>query len=138
MPPLTQTPATDPRVSRRTATRTARSRGRVPEPDEEPDLLGQYLAQIAATPLLTAEDEVWLARRIEAGVRAAEELQQADVGEPALEPQRRRALEAVARDGRAAKDHMIRANLRLVVAMAKRHAHRGVPLLDVIQEGARP
>ncbi|MGI5379990.1 sigma-70 family RNA polymerase sigma factor [Streptomyces sp. CA-251387] len=135
MPPLTQTPAVDPRVSRRTSTRTARSRGRVPEPDEEPDLLGQYLSQIAATPLLTAEDEVRLAQRIEAGVRAAEELQQADVGEPALEPARRRELEAVARDGRAAKDHMIRANLRLVVAMAKRHAHRGVPLLDVIQEG---
>ncbi|MFI7407368.1 sigma-70 family RNA polymerase sigma factor [Streptomyces sp. NPDC049627] len=135
MPPLTRTPAVDPRVSRRASTRTARSRGRVPEPDEEPDLLGQYLAQIASTPLLTAEDEVRLARRIEAGVRAAEELGQADVGEPALEPERRHALEALARDGRAAKDHMIRANLRLVVAMAKRHAHRGVPLLDVIQEG---
>ncbi|MGC9540585.1 sigma-70 family RNA polymerase sigma factor [Streptomyces sp. UG1] len=135
MPPRTQTPAVDPRVDRRAATRTARSRGRVPEPDEEPDLLGQYLAQIAATPLLTAQDEVRLAQRIEAGVRAAEELRQADVGEPALEPELRRALEAVARDGRAAKDHMIRANLRLVVAMAKRHAHRGVPLLDVIQEG---
>jgi RNA polymerase primary sigma factor/RNA polymerase nonessential primary-like sigma factor len=135
MPPLTQTPATDPRAGRRAATRTARSRGRVPEPDEEPDLLGQYLARIAATPLLTAEDEVRLAQRIEAGVRAAEELRRTDVGEPAPEPALRRRLEATARDGRAAKDHMIRANLRLVVAMAKRHAHRGVPLLDVIQEG---
>jgi RNA polymerase sigma factor (sigma-70 family) len=135
MPPLTQTPAMEPRVSRRASTRTARSRGRVPEPDEERDLLGQYLAQIAATPLLTAEDEVWLAQRIEAGVRAAEELREADAGERDLTPKRRRELDAVARDGTAAKDHMIRANLRLVVAMAKRHAHRGVPLLDVIQEG---
>ncbi|KUL20547.1 sigma-70 family RNA polymerase sigma factor [Streptomyces regalis] len=135
MPALTQTPASDPRVSRRASTRAARSRGRVPEPDEEPDLLGQYLARIAATPLLTAEDEVRLAQRIEAGVRAAEELRQADGGEPAPEPARRRELDAAARDGWAAKDHMIRANLRLVVAMAKRHAHRGVPLLDVIQEG---
>nr|WP_246884897.1 sigma-70 family RNA polymerase sigma factor [Streptomyces sp. GESEQ-4] len=125
----------EPRVSRRASTRTARSRGRVPEPDEEPDLLGQYLAQIAATPLLTAEDEVRLAQRIEAGVRAAEELREADAGERDLVPERRRELDAVARDGKAAKDHMIRANLRLVVAMAKRHAHRGVPLLDVIQEG---
>jgi RNA polymerase sigma factor (sigma-70 family) len=131
----TQTPAVDPRVSRRAATRSARSRGRVPEPDEEPDLLGQYLAQIAATPLLTAADEVQLAQRLEAGLRAMEELEQADVGEPAPTPQRRHELEALARDGQAAKDHMIRANLRLVVAMAKRHAHRGVPLLDVIQEG---
>ncbi|MEV1081454.1 sigma-70 family RNA polymerase sigma factor [Streptomyces sp. NPDC050211] len=125
----------DPRVSRRACTRTARSRGRVPEPDEEPDLLGQYLAQIAATPLLTAEDEVRLAQRIEAGVRAVEELREADAGERDLTPERHRELDAVARDGKAAKDHMIRANLRLVVAMAKRHAHRGVPLLDVIQEG---
>ncbi|WP_443063369.1 sigma-70 family RNA polymerase sigma factor [Streptomyces sp. NBC_00445] len=135
MPPLTQTPAMEPRVSRRASTRTARSRGRVPEPDEEPDLLGQYLAQIAATPLLTAEDEVRLAQRIEAGVGAAEELREADAGERDLAPELRRELDAVARDGKAAKDHMIRANLRLVVAMAKRHAHRGVPLLDVIQEG---
>jgi RNA polymerase sigma factor (sigma-70 family) len=131
----TRTPAVDPRGSRRAATRSARSRGRVPEPDEEPDLLGQYLAQIAATPLLTAADEVQLAQRLEAGLRAMEELEQADVGEPAPTPQRRHELEALARDGQAAKDHMIRANLRLVVAMAKRHAHRGVPLLDVIQEG---
>ncbi len=135
MPSLTRTPTVDPRADRRAATRSARARGRVPEPDEEPDLLGQYLTQIAATPLLTAADEVLLAQRIEAGVQAAEELRQADVGEPALEPGRRRELEALAHDGQEAKDHMIRANLRLVVAMAKRHAHRGVPLLDVIQEG---
>ncbi|MEV7792098.1 sigma-70 family RNA polymerase sigma factor [Streptomyces sp. NPDC087512] len=120
---------------RRAATRTARLRSRIPEPDEEPDLLGQYLAQIGATPLLTAEEEVRLAQRIEAGVRAAEELEAADTGEPAPAPERRRALEAAVHDGLAAKDHMVRANLRLVVSMAKRHAHRGLPLLDVIQEG---
>jgi RNA polymerase sigma factor (sigma-70 family) len=135
MPPLARTPETDPREHRRAATRSARRRSRVPEPDEGPDLLGQYLAQIAATPLLGAADEVRLAQRIEAGVHALEELRQAEAGERALSPHRRRALEGVVRDGQAAKDHMIRANLRLVVAMAKRHAHRGVPLLDVIQEG---
>ncbi|WP_031482260.1 sigma-70 family RNA polymerase sigma factor [Streptomyces bicolor] len=135
MPPLKQTPAMDPRVSRRASTRIARSRGRVPEPDEEPDLLGQYLARIAATPLLTAQDETRLAQRIETGVRAVEELRQADADARDLPPERRRELDAAMRDGQAAKDHMIRANLRLVVAMAKRHAHRGVPLLDVIQEG---
>ncbi|GAB2761250.1 sigma-70 family RNA polymerase sigma factor [Streptomyces bullii] len=133
--PLAETSAAGTHEDRRAPARTARLRSRIPEPDEEPDLLGQYLNQIAATPLLTAEDEVRLARRIEAGVRALEELDQADVGEPGLEPARHRQLKETVRDGQAAKDHMVRANLRLVVSMAKRHAHRGLPLLDVIQEG---
>jgi RNA polymerase primary sigma factor/RNA polymerase nonessential primary-like sigma factor len=123
------------RGPRRASARTARARNQVPEPYEEPDLLGQYLAQIGATPLLTAEDEVRLAERMEAGVRALEELEQADVSEPAPSPEWRRELERAVCDGQAAKDHMVRANLRLVVALAKRHAHRGLPLLDVIQEG---
>ncbi|WP_189397353.1 RNA polymerase sigma factor RpoD/SigA [Streptomyces sp. FBKL.4005] len=125
----------DPRERRRTAARSARPRSRAPETGDDPDLLGQYLAQIAATPLLTADDEVRLARRIETGVRAAEELERAEAGERGPAPRRRRELEAAVRDGWHAKDHMIRANLRLVVSIAKRHAHRGVPLLDVIQEG---
>ncbi|MFI2433271.1 RNA polymerase sigma factor RpoD/SigA [Streptomyces sp. NPDC018693] len=135
MPPGTRALSTDPREDRRAATHAARLRRRMPEPDDDPDLLGRYLAGIAATPLLSAEQEVALGRRIEAGTRAAHELEQADVGEPAPTPGRRRELEAAVRDGQAAKDHMIRANLRLVVAMAKRHAQRGLPLLDVIQEG---
>jgi RNA polymerase primary sigma factor/RNA polymerase nonessential primary-like sigma factor len=97
--------------------------------------LGQYLRQIAATPLLDAAGEVRLAQRIEAGLRAVEELRQAEEDGRELPPERRRELEAAVRDGQEAKDHMVRANLRLVVAMAKRHAHRGLPLLDVIQEG---
>ncbi|MET9527328.1 sigma-70 family RNA polymerase sigma factor [Streptomyces coeruleorubidus] len=135
MSPLAEDSAVQPREDRRAPARTARLRNRIPEPDEEPDLLGQYLTQIAATPLLTAEDEVRLARRMQAGVRALEELERADAGEVDLAPERRRELEEAARDGQAAKDHMVRANLRLVVSMAKRHAHRGLPLLDVIQEG---
>ncbi|MEU9591426.1 RNA polymerase sigma factor RpoD/SigA [Streptomyces sp. NPDC048219] len=135
MTPLAPTPAAGTREDRRAVGRTARLRSRIPEPDEEPDLLGQYLAQIGTTPLLTAEDEVRLAQRMQAGVRAADELAAADAGEPAPAPGRRRALEETVHDGRAAKDHMVRANLRLVVSMAKRHAHRGLPLLDVIQEG---
>ncbi|MEG3627928.1 sigma-70 family RNA polymerase sigma factor [Streptomyces poriticola] len=135
MSPPAGTTAADAREDRRAATRTARLRTRIPEPDEEPDLLGQYLAQIGATPLLTADDEVRLARRIEAGLAAQQELEQADTGEPAPSPGRRRELAEAVRDGQAAKDHMVRANLRLVVSMAKRHAHRGLPLLDVIQEG---
>ncbi|MQY36708.1 RNA polymerase principal sigma factor HrdB [Streptomyces sp. RB17] len=125
----------DPRERRRAAERSARPRSPVPETGDEPDLLGQYLAQIAATPLLEAADEVRLAQRIEAGVHAAEELEPDEAGERALAPPRRRELEAAVRDGTRAKDHMIRANLRLVVSIAKRHAHRGAPLLDLIQEG---
>ncbi|MFJ7335747.1 sigma-70 family RNA polymerase sigma factor [Streptomyces sp. NPDC101116] len=135
MSPLADQFATDAREDRRAPARTARLRSRIPEPDEEPDLLGQYLAQISATPLLTAEDEVRLARRMETGVGAMEELGRADAGERPLAVSRRRELEEAVRDGQAAKDHMVRANLRLVVSMAKRHAHRGLPLLDVIQEG---
>ncbi|MEV0980060.1 sigma-70 family RNA polymerase sigma factor [Streptomyces sp. NPDC049915] len=115
--------------------RPSRRRDPIGGLDDEPDLLGQYLAQIAATPLLDAEQEVRLAQRIGAGVEALEELEQADAGERRPTPRQRAALEAAARDGLAAKDHMVRANLRLVVSMAKRHAHRGLPLLDVIQEG---
>ncbi|WP_055490799.1 RNA polymerase sigma factor RpoD/SigA [Streptomyces sp. TP-A0356] len=135
MPPVARTAAAGNRDGRGSAARRTRRRNPVPEPDEEPDLLGQYLRQIAATPLLDAADEVRLARRIEAGVRAVEELREADAGERDVPPPRRRELEETARDGLAAKDHMVRANLRLVVSTAKRHAHRGLPLLDVIQEG---
>ncbi|WP_344953759.1 sigma-70 family RNA polymerase sigma factor [Actinomadura miaoliensis] len=105
-------------------------------PDEERDLLGQYLSQIGATALLTAEQEVELSKRIEAGLYARHLL---DAGESGRTPRTadatREELEALARDGRLAKDHMIRANLRLVVSAAKKYAGRGLPMLDVIQEG---
>ncbi|GAA3494964.1 sigma-70 family RNA polymerase sigma factor [Streptomyces prasinosporus] len=135
MAPATRRSATSARDGRRSPARGGKRLSAVPEPDQEPDLLGQYLRQIGATPLLDAADEVRLAQRIEAGLRAVEELEQAEGGERDLAPERRRELEAALHDGQAAKDHMIRANLRLVVSMAKRHAHRGLPLLDVIQEG---
>src|SRR5829696_9616139 len=103
--------------------------------DDEPDLVGQYLAQIGKTPLLSAPEEVELAKRIEVGVYAAELLRAADANERHITPKRRRELEAVANDGRMAKDHMIRANLRLVVSAARKHSRRGLPFLDVVQEG---
>ncbi|MFB9903504.1 sigma-70 family RNA polymerase sigma factor [Allokutzneria oryzae] len=96
---------------------------------EETDLMRQYLDQIAATPLLTAEQEVWLAKRIEAGVYARHLLDEGAHRGRAAE------LERVAGDGADAKAHMIRANLRLVVATARKYARRGVPMLDVVQEG---
>lgn len=102
---------------------------------EDVDLVGQYLAQIGATPLLTAAQEVELAKRIEAGLYAAELLRQADsTGHEPPEP--RAELEALVRDGELAKDHMIRANLRLVVSVARRYyRHAGLSFLDVIQDG---
>lgn len=93
---------------------------------EEPDLLGMYLEQIGKTPLLSAADEVDLARRIEAGLYAGHLIERGE-GTP--------ELERVARDGRRAKDLLIRSNLRLVVSAARRYSYRGLPLLDIIQEG---
>jgi RNA polymerase sigma factor (sigma-70 family) len=93
---------------------------------DEPDLLGTYLEQIGMTPLLSAADEVELARRIEAGLYAGHLIERGE-GSP--------ELELVVRDGQRAKDLLIRSNLRLVVAAARRYAYRGLPLLDIIQEG---
>jgi RNA polymerase sigma factor (sigma-70 family) len=99
------------------------------------DLMRVYLTEIGRTPLLTAEEEVDIAKRIEAGVYAEELLRRHDAGEARLTPARRRDIGLVAADGQAAKQHMLRANLRLVVSVAKKFGNRGVPLLDVVQEG---
>ncbi|SDM34874.1 sigma-70 family RNA polymerase sigma factor [Allokutzneria albata] len=116
--------------------RPVRTRAAGQEWAPEADLVGHYLREVGSTPLLTAEQEVALARRIEAGVYAAELVRRADEGEsPPLPAERRRDLRAVAEDGRRAKDHMVQANLRLVVAVARKHARRGLPFLDVVQEG---
>lgn len=101
------------------------------EPNDDTDLVRQYLNQISAD-LLTAEQEVELAKRIEAGVYAAHLL---DEAEQRLSAQRRADLQKVARDGQRAKDRIIRANLRLVVSAARKHVRRGIPFLDVIQDG---
>jgi RNA polymerase sigma factor (sigma-70 family) len=99
------------------------------------DLMRVYLNEIGRTPLLSAAEEVELARRIEAGVYAAELLRRHEAGEEKIPAQRRRDLTMLAEDGAAAKDHMLRANLRLVVSVAKKFSNRGVPLGDIIQEG---
>jgi RNA polymerase primary sigma factor len=95
------------------------------------DSVHTYLKSIGRTSLLTAEQEVNLAKRIEAGLFAEHKLAtEADLG-GAL----RRDLEEVAEDGRRAKAHMLEANLRLVVSVAKKYSDRGLSLLDVVQEG---
>jgi len=95
------------------------------------DLVRVYLNGIGKTALLTAADEVELAKRIEAGVFAQHMLDTED--QPSTK--RRSELTALVRDGSTAKNHLLEANLRLVVSLAKRYTGRGMPLLDLIQEG---
>ncbi|MGW4465319.1 sigma-70 family RNA polymerase sigma factor, partial [Micromonospora sp. NPDC004704] len=93
------------------------------------DLVRAYLNGIGRTKLLTAVQEVDLAKRIEAGLYAEEKL----TGD--LPAALRRDLTTVADQGRLAKNHLLEANLRLVVSIAKRYTGRGMAFLDLIQEG---
>ncbi|GAA4687252.1 sigma-70 family RNA polymerase sigma factor [Pseudonocardia yuanmonensis] len=99
------------------------------------DLVRVYLNGIGKTALLTAAEEVDLAKRIEAGVFASHVLDSARVEGRELDPAYARDLRAVVRDGERARNHLLEANLRLVVSLAKRYTGRGMPLLDLIQEG---
>jgi RNA polymerase primary sigma factor len=110
-------------------------RPKQPRSDGEPDLVGRYLAQLGSTPLLTALEEVELAKRIEAGVYAEQLLHETIPSKHPLTDAYRQELAAIVHDGDAARDHMIRANLRLVVSVARKLSGRGLPFLDVIQEG---
>jgi RNA polymerase primary sigma factor len=96
------------------------------------DPVKDYLKQIGKVPLLTAGQEVELAKRIEAGVFADHQLA---AGGAVLRPGQSIDLERVAEDGRRAKNHLLEANLRLVVSLARRYAGRGMLFLDLIQEG---
>ena len=100
-------------------------------PGTSTDLVRVYLREIGRVPLLTAAQEVELARRVEAGVFAAERLG-LDSDLPRLLTT---DLLSIANDGQRAKLQIIEANLRLVVSIAKRYAGRGLPFLDLIQEG---
>ncbi|GAA4960120.1 RNA polymerase sigma factor [Yinghuangia aomiensis] len=95
------------------------------------DPVKDYLKQIGKVPLLNAEQEVELAKRIEAGLFAEDKL---NSGEK-LAPKLKIELEIIAEDGRRAKNHLLEANLRLVVSLAKRYTGRGMLFLDLIQEG---
>jgi RNA polymerase primary sigma factor len=100
------------------------------------DSVHTYLKSIGRTSLLTAEQEVDLAKRIEAGLFAEHKLDSLGLENGVgLDEKFRRELELVAEDGRRAKSHMLEANLRLVVSVAKKYSDRGLSLLDVVQEG---
>jgi RNA polymerase primary sigma factor len=96
------------------------------------DPVKDYLKQIGKVPLLNAEQEVELAKRIEAGLFAEEKLAE---GRRTLNSDARIDLEWIAEDGTRAKNHLLEANLRLVVSLAKRYTGRGMLFLDLIQEG---
>ncbi|MEA3460219.1 MAG: RNA polymerase sigma factor RpoD [Chloroflexota bacterium] len=95
------------------------------------DTIGLYLKEMARVPLLTHEEEVELAKRIEKGWEARKHLAEGDSYKPKELEELRRAIE----EARAAREHLIKANTRLVVSIAKKYVGRGVPFLDLIQEG---
>ena len=95
------------------------------------DPVRMYLKEIGRVPLLTAEEEVDLAKAVEAGLFAAQKL----ATSPPLPDRLRRELEAVELDGRNGKKRLVESNLRLVVSIAKRYVGRGMQFLDLIQEG---
>ena len=99
------------------------------------DSVRAYLKQIGKVALLNAEEEVELAKRIEAGLYAAERLRKVAEAQQELATQMRRDLRWIVRDGERAKSHLLEANLRLVVSLAKRYTGRGMAFLDLIQEG---
>ncbi len=94
------------------------------------DTIGLYLKEVSRVPLLTATQEVELAQRIERGRMAREELARGNVSS-----RRRIELRKLIEDGWAAREHLITANSRLVISVAKKYMGRGVPFLDLIQEG---
>ncbi len=95
------------------------------------DTVSLYFRQMASEPLLTAKQEVALAKRIQRGLEAKRILQE----DHDLSPEHSKAVEAICADGQAAREHLGRANTRLVVSIAKRYRNQGLPMSDLIQEG---
>ncbi len=95
------------------------------------DSISLYLKEIGRIPLLTAEQEVELAKRMEAGRNARRRISK----DGKLSPEELEHLRRLVQDGKAAQEHLIKANSRLVVSVAKKYVGRGVPFLDLIQEG---
>jgi len=100
------------------------------------DVVGLYLKEAGRVPLLTAEEEVMLAKRMEAAEFARERLEDCEETQvPELSWSQEQGLRSTMLDGEKAQEHLIRANARLVISVAKKYIGRGVPFLDLIQEG---
>ncbi len=125
MSAIMQAPSTFPSTTSTSSGSSGSRYGR-----ESADAFGDYLRRIGKSALLTAEEEVDLARRIEVGVFAAEKIAQGVTDEAFA-----RELAWLAHDGKRAKNHFIEANLRLVVSIAKRYSGRGTPIMDLVQDG---
>lgn len=113
----------DEEIPRQSSTRTINTDVRVD------DTVSLYLREVAAIPLLTGEEEVHLAKKMEAGRLSATLLEQPHLAEE------RYSLQRAVREGESARQHLIKANFRLVISIAKRYTGRGVGFLDLIQEG---
>lgn len=95
------------------------------------DTIGLYLKEVGRVPLLTKDEEVWLAKRMEKMVKAEEQLN----SPKRMVLKRKEKLKQLIDDGMAAREHLVTANSRLVISVAKKYIGRGVPFLDLIQEG---
>jgi RNA polymerase primary sigma factor len=113
-----------------TAAESEDETGEVTEAVDAGDLMGVYLSQASRVPLLKREEEVELAKRIERGRNASKKM-----AKGSLSSKKCAQLEHLIEDSLAAREHLILANLRLVFSVSKKHMGRGVPLLDLIQEG---
>jgi RNA polymerase primary sigma factor len=102
-------------------------------PISSDDTIGLYLKEMSRVPLLSVEEELSLAQRIEAGKMSRFEMERSSPRAAAA--RQRRDLQNMVEDGQLAREHLIKANTRLVVSIAKRYIGRGVPFLDLIQEG---
>jgi RNA polymerase primary sigma factor len=120
----------DDKTSDTTRDETENEIGNVTEAIDAGDLIGVYFNQASRVPLLMREDEIELAKRIERGRNASKKMAKGSVSS-----KKRTQLEHRIDDGLAAREHLILANLRLVFSVAKKYMRRGVPLLDLIQEG---
>ncbi len=96
------------------------------------DTIGLYLKEMSRVPLLSVNEELEIARRIEDGRSSKKEIDRSNGGCP---PERKQVLQTTVEEGLQAREHLIKANTRLVVSVAKRYMGRGVPFLDLIQEG---
>ncbi|MCE2473335.1 MAG: sigma-70 family RNA polymerase sigma factor, partial [Anaerolineae bacterium] len=100
------------------------------------DVVGLYLKEAGRVPLLTAQEEVMLAKRMEAAVFARARLEEPEIEQiEVMSWSEEQRLRETIMDGDSAQEHLIRANARLVISVAKKYIGRGVPFLDLIQEG---